>query len=162
MERYETVKQKLTTAPGGESDSLPGSGMTAEERYTAGMELFRAGQYQEAFPYLKRACSFLGPKKDRFPDGQAALGWLYEGGLGTRADPGMALLLYKIAANSGDRDGMSGVVRLVLKRKTPSPEDCQTALDCARQLDDLESIPALEQKLDAARLRAPKNAPDEM
>ena len=154
MGQFDFEKQKRPAGP------LPGDGMTAEERYAKGMELFRAGQYAESFPYLKRACSFLGPRKDQYPDGQATLGLLYERGLGTKADPGMAMLLYKIAAKNGDQDGMTGVVRMALRLKSLSQEDCRTALDCARQLNDRESIPALERKLDTARRQAPHSFPD--
>lgn len=129
----------------------PGDELSPEEQYQKGMELFRAGVYDGAYALLRRVCRAIGANKNDYPDGQAAMGWMYEHGCGVEeAKDGMAHRHYEIAARNGDKDGMAGFVRLTAKATSPSLKDCEAALDYAKQLGTSEAkkaVPALEQKL---------------
>lgn len=135
----------------------PGDDLSPEEKYRKGMELFRAGDYDGAYALLRRVCRAIGANKNDYPDGQAAMGWMYEHGCGAEeAKDGMAHRHYEIAAQSGDKDGMAGVVRLTAKATSPSLKDCEAALNYAKQLGTSEAksaVSALEQKLTEAQLR---------
>lgn len=134
----------------------PGHELTSEERYEQGMALFQVQKYDEAFPLLKRVCPIFGVRKNKYPDGQAALAWMYENGCGTEAEDIPALNHYKIAARNGNKDGIKGMVRLVIKVDDPIVETCQAALEYANQSEDKELralISTLEQKLAEAQRR---------
>lgn len=136
--------------------NAPSAEMTSEERYTKGMALFQAGDYDGAFPLLKRACSLIGSRKDKYPDGQAAMGWMYENGQGTETKGSMAYTHYKIAARNGNKDGMAGMVRLTAKKDVPSIDECQRALDYIKQLGTEEAkslLSTVEQKLTEVQKR---------
>lgn len=131
--------------------------LTLEERYEKGMIQFRAGKYDEAFPLLKRACPMIVMKmmKNKHPEEQAALAWMYENGHGTEAKASAAYVHYRNAARCGNVDGMKGVVRLTAQKDDASVDNCQTALEYARQLGDeaVALIPVLERKLADAQRR---------
>ena len=148
--------RRKVTAP---STPKPGDNLSPEERYKKGMAFFHAGKYDDAFPLLDRVCPCLGPLKNKYPDGQAALGWMYEQGRGVEQDDLDADWHYKIAAQNGNRDGMAGFVRLTSKENTPSLNDCQTALDYAKQLN-MNEVSALEAKLPEAQYAKGKAAYD--
>ncbi|MGN0478030.1 MAG: tetratricopeptide repeat protein [Hominenteromicrobium sp.] len=133
----------------------PGDDLSPEERYQKGMELFRAGDYDGTYALLRRVCRAIGANKNDYPDGQAAMGWMYEHGCGVEvAEDGMAHRHYEIAARNGDKDGMAGFVRLTAKMEMPGVSECQTALDYAKQLGTSEAkkaVSTLEQKLAEAK-----------
>lgn len=138
------------------SEPKPGDELSPEERYRKGMELFQAGDYDGAFPLLKRTCPFIGSRKNKYPDGQAAIGWMYENGCGTEKSDTSARPHYRIAAQNGSRDGMAGMVRLIARKDVPSADECQTALEYAKQLGTSEAeaaVSTLEKKLSEAQLR---------
>ena len=132
--------------PKSASAPRPGGGLSLEERYEEGMEFFAAGKYDEAFPLLKQACPFMGPGTKNYPDGQAAMGQTYENGHDTEVKMSAVLIHYKHAAKNGNQDGMMGVVRLTSCGEKPSINECQTALEYAKQLN-ISDISVLEQKL---------------
>lgn len=134
----------------------PAKEPTEEELYQKGMELFRAGNYEGAYDLLRRVCRAFGTQKNKYPDGQAAMGWMYEHGCGTEAKDISAHIHYRIAARNGNKDGMAGIVRMTVEKELPSAEECETALEYVKQLDTIEAkaaIPALEKKLAVAKLR---------
>lgn len=145
-------------APAPKPEPQPGDDLTPEERYTKGMELFKAGDYAAAYALLRRVGRLFGAHKDDHPDAQTALGWMYEHGRGVEEPlDHMALSHYKIAAKGSDRQGMDGVVRLTARKETPSVEECQTALDYIAQLETPEAAalrPAMEEKLAEAQKQA--------
>lgn len=153
------VKDTQTTPaakPVPASTPKPGDDLTPEEQYTKGMELFKAGDYDGAYDMLRRVCRAIGAKKDDYPSGQAAMGWMYENGRGTEQKDSMAHRHYKIAARNGNKDGMAGMVRLTIKMEEPGVSDCQTALDYIKQLgtDEAKSLlSTAEQKLTEAQKR---------
>ena len=151
-----TPKSEPKPEPKPEPAQKSGEELSPEEKYQKGMELFRAGKYDEALPLLRSVCRLLGTGKNKYPDGQAAIGRMYEQGWGAEADDGQALWRYRIAAGSGDRDGMAGFVRLTARAEAPSLKDCEAALDYVKQLGTAEAkaaVPALEKKLAEAQLR---------
>ena len=138
------------------SDAQTDEELTSEEKYARGMELFRAGDYEGAFSMLRKVCRAIGAQKGKYPDGQAAMGWMYEHRQGVEAKDGMAQMHYRIAARNGDRDGMAGVVRLTAKAESPGVSECETALKYVNQLGTEEAkafLNALEQKMAEAQKR---------
>lgn len=135
----------------------PGDDLSPEEKYRKGMELFRAGDYDGAYALLRRVCRAWTRISNDYPDGFAAMGWMYEHGCGVEeAQDDRAHLHYKIAAQNGDRNGMAGFVRLTAKATSPSLKDCEVALNYVKQLGTSEAksaVPSLEQKLAEAQLR---------
>lgn len=146
-------------APSPAPASAPQSGgaLTPEEQHAKGMELFRAGDYKGAYDLLRQVCRAIGSERDNYPDGQAAMGWMYEHGCGVdEANASLARRRYQIAARNGNRDGMAGMVRLAANEEQPGVSQCETALDYAKQLGTDEAkrlLPVLEQKLAEAQKR---------
>jgi TPR repeat protein len=135
--------------------------LSSDEQYARGMELYRNGDYDAAFSLLKKICRVTGLLKLKYPEGQAAVGWMLENGLGTEVNEKIAYIHYRIAAQRGSRDGMAGMVRLSAVKKDAPAAEYQTALEYARQLDTREAssaIPVLEQKLAGARKREEEKA----
>ncbi len=147
---------KPAPAPTAQAEPQPGDDLTPEERYTKGMELFKAGDYDGAYALLHRVCRMLGAGKYTYPDGQVAMGWMYEHGRGVEAKDSVAHRHYELAAKSGDRDGIAGVVRMTAKAESPSVSACQTALEYIKQLGTEETkslLSTVEQKLSEAQKR---------
>ena len=135
--------------------------LSSDEQYVRGMEMYRAGDYDAAFSLLKKICRVTGLLKLKYPEGQAAVGWMLENGLGTEVNEKIAYIHYRIAAQRGSRDGMAGMVRLAAVKKDAPAAEYQTALEFARQLGTREAssaIPVLEQKLAGARKREEEKA----
>lgn len=138
--------------------------LSPEEKYQKGMELFRAGKYEEAYTLLRAVCKplYLKWNKDKniYPAGQAALWWMCETANGTELDASSAFMHYRNAIDNAtgvpDKNGMAGFVRLTARAEQPTLKACDMALDYVRQLgtDEVKTaIPALEKKLAEARLR---------
>ena len=126
--RAEEEAKKAAQKPEQEAAAPAAETLSSEEAYAEGMKQFQAGNYAAAYPLLKRACPFIGPRKGRYPDGQAALGSMEERGLGTEADEMMALWRYRIAAREGNPDGAEGIMRLLAGKDKATPEDCRMVL----------------------------------
>ena len=124
----EEEAKKAAQKPEQEAAAPAAETLSSEEAHAEGMKQFQAGNYAEAYPLLKRACPFIGPRKGRYPDGQAALGSMEERGLGTEADEMMALWRYRIAAREGNPDGAEGIMRLLAGKDKATPEDCRMVL----------------------------------
>lgn len=138
--------------------------LSPEEKYQKGMELFRAGKYEEAYTLLRAVCKplYLKWNKDKniYSAGQAALGWMCETGSGTKQDASSASMHYRNAIDNAtgvpDKNGMAGFVRLTTRAEQPTLKACDMALDYVKQLSTAEAkaaVPALEKKLAEAQLR---------
>ena len=103
--------------------------LSSEEAYAEGMRQFRGGNYEAALPLLERVCPFFGPRKNRYPDAQAALAQLQERGICTEQDEDEALWRYRIAARAGNPDGAEGLMRLLTGNEKGTPEECQLVLN---------------------------------
>ena len=103
--------------------------LSSEEAYAEGMRQFRGGNYEAALPLLERVCPLLGPRKNRYPDAQAALAQLQERGICTEQDEDEALWRYRIAARAGNPDGAEGLMRLLTGNEKGTPEECQLILN---------------------------------
>jgi hypothetical protein len=111
--------------------------------------------------YFELLCSTFGLLTNKYPDGQAIVGWMCEHGKGTEADAATAKRHYELAAKNGNRDGMVGYARLTADKETPTAEECQTAMDYIKELNESELtalIPTLEEKQEAAQNREAEEA----
>ena len=134
---------------------------TPLDKYHQGIAAFRAGDWDKAFPLLKAVAPVWSRRKDDFPAAQAALGRMWEEGLGTGKDPAQAFLHYRIAGQAGVLDGMKGALRLGAARETLGADTAEQLLAWAAELAAPEIralVPALEQKRDAARAKAEAEA----
>lgn len=134
---------------------------TPLDKYHQGMAAFRAGDWDKAFPLLKAVAPVWSRRKGDFPAAQAALGRMWEEGLGTGKDPAQAFLHYRIAGQAGVLDGMKGALRLGAARETLGADTAEQLLAWAAELAAPEIralVPALEQKRDAARAKAEAEA----
>lgn len=157
-----TPKPELKPEPKPEPAQKSGEELSPDEQYQKGMELFKAGRYEEAYKFLDAVCDIFYFSRQKaeniYPAGQAALGWMCETGNGTKLDATAASMYYGNAIDNAtgvpDRDGMAGMVRLTAKAENPSLQDCEAALDYVKQLGTSEAkaaVPALEKKLDKAQ-----------
>jgi hypothetical protein len=161
QEKSAKPEPEKTAPASAAADAKPADALMPQEMYEQGMELYRAGDYDRAFPLLDRACLVLGPRRDMFPDGHAAVGWMCEHGKGTNTNLTTAHIHYRHAARNGDRDGMAGMARLTAAKDSPLVSECQAALDYIKKLNTPELtalLPALEKKLAAAQAREARDA----
>ena len=106
--------------------------MTQEELYTRGMELYRAGKYEEAVPFLEKVSS--ASKIGEFPDAKVGLGWIYEN---VMFKINLALGKYSLVGKAGYIPGQEAFIRLVSSREeqgTLWSRRYQTALKWSREL----------------------------
>ena len=99
--------------------------------YEKGMQLFKEHQYEDAFALLKKIYSYqtlhlMVRHRHDYPDALAALGWMYEFGIGTEKKPETAISYYERAAEAGNPDGCFGICSAYLQLDAPN-EDQQKA-----------------------------------
>ena len=105
-----------------------------DDEYERGMAAFWMGNYETAYKALDATCMVILKMKNRYPKGQAALGWLQETGTGGEQDRRTAYVRYRIAARNGNLFGKKGFLRLLPEQEAPSADDLQAAKSYMEEL----------------------------
>ena len=100
---------------------------SSDDDYERGMAAFWAGDYETAYKALDATCMVILKLKNRYPKGQAAMGWMQETGTGGEQDRRTAYVRYRIAARNGNLFGKKGFLRLLPEQEDPSADDLQAA-----------------------------------
>lgn len=97
--------------------------LSVEEQYRQGMESYETEDYVKAFVYLKEC--FSTSEMKMYPDALAALGKMYEQGLGTWADPRKAQVFYLLAC---DKNNVLPYMEFCALQNFPSVMDIENVL----------------------------------